>query len=73
MKKLLVLLAAGIFIVACNNSADSETSYDSTNYQDNKDRNNRNTTVYDSVAGKQVGDTATYERMPNKVSDSIPR
>jgi len=73
MKKLLILLAAGIFIGACNSSADSETTYDSTNYQDNKDRNNRNTTVYDSAAGNQGGDTASYERMPNKVSDSTPR
>ncbi|MGZ8510509.1 MAG: hypothetical protein ACXWV2_03015 [Chitinophagaceae bacterium] len=73
MKKLLILLVAGIFISACNNSADSETTYDSTNYQENKDRNNRNTTVYDSAAGKQGGDTASYEGMPNKVSDSTSR
>lgn len=65
---------AGILITACNNSADSEGSTDSTNYQekDNNDKNNMNTTVYDSAAGNQR-DTASYERMPNKITDSTPR
>lgn len=71
MKKILSMLLAGFIMAACNNAADSETSVDSTNLPDNNDdRNNRNTTVYDSAAGKQGGDTASYERMPGKLSDS---
>ena len=72
MKKIIMVLITGV-IIACNNSGDSEISNDSTNYQDNKDRNNRNTTVYDSASGKQNGDTSSYDRMPNKVSDSTPQ
>jgi len=75
MKKTILILMAGILIIACNNSADSERNTDSTNYQekDNNDKNNMNTTVYDSAAGDQRGDTASYERMPGKISDSTPR
>jgi hypothetical protein len=71
MKKIILILMAGILVIACNNSADSEGNADSTNYQekDNNDKNNMNTTVYDSAAGNQR-DTASYEQMPNKISDS---
>ena len=62
---------ACFFLVACNNSGNSESTSDSISLPDNNDdRNNRNTTVYDSAAGKPQGDTASYEGMPNKVSDS---
>jgi uncharacterized lipoprotein YajG len=74
MKKIITILIAGIFIAACNNAADSESNTDTLVLPDtNDDRNNRNTTVYDSAAGKTQGDTASYERMPGKVSDSTPR
>lgn len=63
----------GVIIAACNNSGESKINSDSTNFQDNKDRNNRNTTVYDSASGKPDGDTASYERLPNKISDSTPQ
>ncbi len=74
MKKIILILMAGLFVIACNNSADSEGNTDSTNYQekDNNDKNNMNTTVYDSAAGNQR-DTASYEQMPNKISDSTPK
>ena len=69
MKKITMILLAGLFMAACNNASDSETNNaDSTTMPDNNDdRNNRNTTVYDSASGKPQGDTASYERMPNKV------
>jgi uncharacterized protein YxeA len=75
MKKTILILVAGFVIIACNNKAESEVTTDSTNYQekDNNDKNNMNTTVYDSAAGNQRGDTASYENMPNKINDSIKK
>ena len=63
---------AGSFIAACNNSVDSKTDNDTVNLEQNRDINNRNTTVYDS-AGNQSGDTSSYERMPIKINDSTPQ
>lgn len=77
MKKIVLVVISGIVLAACNNdnsnSANSESSMDSLDHKVDDDRNNRNTTVYDSTTGKQGGDTASYERMPNKISDSTPR
>ena len=73
MKKLFWAIIASLFMIACNNSADSEKTTmdtDSFNTSEKKDLNNRNTTIYDS---SKHGDTSSYERMPGKVSDSIPR
>ena len=73
MKKLSWAIIASLFMIACNNSADSEKTTmdtDSFNTSEKKDLNNRNTTIYDSSTH---GDTSSYERMPGKVSDSIPR
>ena len=69
MIKIIMVLLAGVFITACNNSAESDTNTDTINLEQNRDMNNRNTTVYDSA----TGDTSTYERMPNKINDSIPQ
>jgi hypothetical protein len=75
MKKTIMILMAGIFMIAFNNSGNSESSTsDSITLPDNNDdRNNRNTTVYDSATGKPQGDTASYEGIPNKVSDSASK
>lgn len=72
MKKIFLIVMIATASLACNNSADTGTDNDSINYQENKDLNNRNTTVYDSAAGKQSGDTSSYERMPDKINDSTP-
>ena len=73
MKKIFGVIIATMSIVACNNSADSDkdgpVDADSFNTSEKKDLNNRNTTIYDSA---QHGDTASYERMPGKVKDSVP-
>lgn len=75
MKKILMVLMAGIYIAACNNSGENEsqTDKDTVSLEQNRDVNNRNTTVYDSATGNQNGDTSSYERMPNRVNDSIPQ
>lgn len=74
MKKIFGAIIATLLIIACNNSADSDKgtpiNADSFNAEEKKDLNNRNTTIYDSA---QHGDTASYERMPGKVTDSVPR
>jgi len=75
MKKLSRAIIATLFIAACTNTADSDKDNpidaDSFNTSEKKDLNNRNTTVYDSAA--RSGDTSSYERMPNKIKDSVPR
>jgi PBP1b-binding outer membrane lipoprotein LpoB len=76
MKKISRAIIATLFIAACNNNADSDKSNpnpidaDSFNTSEKKDLNNRNTSVYDSA--QHPGDTSSYERMPNKVKDSVP-
>jgi len=74
MKKFSGVIIATLFITACNNNAgsdkDNTIDADSFNTSEKKDLNNRNTTVYDSA--QQPGDTSSYERMPNKIKDSIP-
>ena len=75
MKKISRAIIATLFIAACNNSADGDKSNpidaDSFNTSEKRDLNNRNTSVYDSA--QQPGDTSSYERMPNKVKDSVPQ
>ena len=65
MKKILTLLMAGSFIAACNNSVDSKTDNDTVNLEQNRDINNRNTTVYDS-AGNQSGIPVLMNACPLK-------
>ena len=79
MKKVpFILLAAIGFMVSCNNKNSTETgtsgSADSLDHTVTDDRNNRNTTVYDSTGIRSGNrDTASYEAMPNKISDSTPK
>ena len=74
MKTALAIIAT-FFLLACNNSADSDKNNtidtDSFNASEKRDVNNMNTTVYDSIP--KSGDTSSYERMPNKVKDSVPQ
>ncbi len=74
MKKFAGVIIAILFIAACKNDADKDKDNpidtDSFNASDKKDVNNRNTTVYDSA--QQSGDTSSYERLPNKLKDSVP-
>ena len=76
MKKILMALTAGLILAACTNTSDSQTDTesigDTVSLEQERDRNNRNTTIYDS-AGNPGGDTSSYERMPGKITDSIPR
>ncbi len=58
MKKLMVLAFLGL-ILACNNSAETEKTKDSTNVDAN---------THTSTESK--GDTSSYDRMPNKMTDS---
>lgn len=75
MKKFCRAIIATLFLAACNNSANSDkdtpVDADSLNGTEKRDLNNRNTTVYDSA--QHGGDTSSYERMPNKVTDSVQR
>ena len=75
MKTVSLAVIATFFLVACNNSADSDKSNtvdtDSFNASEKRDVNNMNTTVYDSTG--PAGDTSSYEHMPNKVKDSVPQ
>ena len=73
MKKLSWVILATLFLAACNNSADNDKEVfdaDSFNTSEKKELNNRNTGAYDST---RPGDTSSYERMPNKVTDSVPQ
>ena len=72
MKKYSRVIIAALFLAACNNSADREKDVidsDSFNTSEKKELNNRNTGAYDSA--QQAGDTSSYERMPNKATDSV--
>ena len=51
-----------IFIAACNNSAEGDKSKDTVN-----------TDVNTGTTIDNTGDTSSYERMPNKITDSIPQ
>ena len=74
MKKIVIALVSGIVFVACNNNDTAgKDNSDTLDLTTPKDRNNQNTTVYDSAAPRQEKDTASYEGMPNKISDSTPR
>jgi hypothetical protein len=75
MKKIVIAVVSGIVFVSCTNSDTAGTdtpdnNMDSLDHTATDDRNNRNTTVYDSAAPRQDKDTASYENMPNKISDS---
>ena len=75
MKTISLAVIATFFLIACNNNAESDKDNtidpDSFNTSEKRDVNNMNTTVYDSTP--QTGDTSSYERMPDKVKDSIPQ
>lgn len=58
MKKILCGLLLMAVFAACNNDADTNTKTDTVNL----DVNTNNST----------GDTSSYERMPNNVTDSVP-
>jgi len=72
MKTISLAIIATLLLIACGNNADSDKNStidtDSFNAAEKRDVSNRNTNVYDSASG----DTSSYERMPNKVKDSIP-
>ena len=76
MKKFSWAIIASLLIAACNNTVDSDKENpidtDSFNTSPKNDMDNRNTTVYDS-AGRSGNDTSSYERMPGKINDSLPR
>ncbi|RYF85000.1 MAG: hypothetical protein EOO00_14600 [Chitinophagaceae bacterium] len=78
MKKIFVLMLTTAAIISCNSDNSSDTgsagSSDTLNHSVSDDRNNRNTTVYDSTGIRSGGkDTASYEAMPNKITDSTPK
>jgi len=58
MKKLSLIILVSVLIAACNNSAEGDKSRDTVN---------TGTTIDNS------GDTSSYERMPNKINDSVPQ
>ena len=62
MKKLTLIILVSIFIAACNNSAEGDRSRDTLNPD-----------VNTGTAIDTAGDTSSYERMPNKISDSLPQ
>lgn len=75
MKTFLVVCLIVVFAIACNdNSADGGNTVDQDSITkstlDNRDINNRNTTIYDSTGQK---DTQSYERMPTKNSDTLKK
>ena len=57
MKKLLALFLSAILFIACTGNSDS------------KNKENNTSTGSDT---SHHGDTSSYERMPNKTSDSTP-
>jgi hypothetical protein len=66
MKKLIWIALSAGFIMACNNdSANTGKDDDTAEYKDTK--------VIDPAAETRGGDTASYERLPNKINDSTPR
>lgn len=63
MKKIIWIALSASFILACNNdSATTEKNTDTAEYKDTK--------VIDPAAETRGGDTASYERLPNKITDS---
>ena len=60
MKKIVPFILLLTIIIACNNAAETKETKDSTNMDVNT-----NTTT---DPGK---DTSSYERMPNKINDSM--
>jgi hypothetical protein len=62
MKKLSLVLFAGLLAAACNNSAEDDKKKDSVNVD-----------VNTKTATDPVGDTSSYDRMPNKLTDSTPK
>ncbi|MBO9659240.1 MAG: hypothetical protein J7527_10490 [Chitinophagaceae bacterium] len=78
MKKILGLLVAASLFAACNNEGETDDTMndslaipsDSMTNPSSSDPNNRNTSVYDTSARR---DTASYERMQQQKTDSMPR
>jgi uncharacterized lipoprotein NlpE involved in copper resistance len=62
MKKLILAMLVSVCMVGCNNSAEGDRSRDTLNPDVNTG------TIIDTA-----GDTSSYERMPNKITDSIPQ
>ena len=60
MKKLIPVILFVSMLTACNNSADTEKTTDSVNVDIN-------------TSNETNKDTSSYERMPNKINDSIPQ
>lgn len=64
MKKLIFLVMFVVFDIACNNADDPTDTDDA--YQPNS-------TTRDSIPATRNGDTSSYERMPNMITDSMPK
>ncbi len=62
MKKIFLLLSVTLLLIACNNEAGSDDAKDS--------QQKHNNAVADSMPATRSGDTSSYERMPNRISDS---
>lgn len=62
MKALFLLIIIGLLTTACNNSGDSDKKKDSVNVD-----------VNTSTTTDHSGDTTSYDRMQNKLTDSTPR
>jgi hypothetical protein len=60
MKKLIPVLLLLMTIAACNNDADSNEKADTVNLDVNTNTN------------QDMGDTSSYNRMPDKINDSMP-
>ena len=59
MKKLILIAIVAAVFASCNNS------------EDGNDPDNVYTPSADSIPGTRDGDTSSYERMPNRISDTI--
>ncbi len=64
MKKIVPVILFVATLTACNNAADNTEMKDSTNV----DVNTRN-----NMSADTSSDTSSYERMPNKTTDSLHR
>ena len=74
MKKLLWIFGVSVFAVACNNESESTTATksDSVNTAPVNDMSNPNHAPGSNTPGEAMGngDTASYERMPQKIDSS---
>ena len=74
MKKLLCILGVSMFARACNNESDSATATksDTVDTAPVNDMSNPNHAPGSNTPGEAMGngDTASYERMPQKIDSS---